>query len=258
MKGLVISGIARIETSFVFCGLRLPKHQHRHRQYGGTRTAGPDTATSRYHPFPSKTDNKGAINRHKDLSNRPETGESSHSVTKVTPPVPAYRARGGPASRRPYQRIPHTSSLTTASRGHPYSRGRAAAPISRHRTLIVNPQRSSVDSAQDTSSPSTTTTAQWVQKRDRHMQLINASVYEEQARQNEILETSKQRILDRQAKRDKIERTKLYGYLKRKGQGNKVSVCGILYRVTAQGNKLEKFQGKLFLCCLEQCDDDGR
>jgi hypothetical protein len=77
------------------------------------------------------------------------------------------------------------------------------------------------------------------------MQLINASVYEEraQARQNEILETNKQRQLDRQAKRDKIERTKLYGYLKRKGQGNKVSVCGILYRVTAQGNKLEKFQG---------------
>jgi len=82
------------------------------------------------------------------------------------------------------------------------------------------------------------------------MQLINASVYEEraQARQNEILETSKQRILDRQAKRDKIERTKLYGYLKRKGQGNKLSVCGILYRVTAQGNKLEKFQGGLRFC----------
>jgi len=86
------------------------------------------------------------------------------------------------------------------------------------------------------------------------MQLINASVYEEraQARQNEILETNKQRQLDRQAKRDKIERTKLYGYLKRKAQGNKVSVCGTLYRVTAQGNKLEKFQGtciSISLCC---------
>ena len=77
------------------------------------------------------------------------------------------------------------------------------------------------------------------------MQLINASVYEEraQARRNEINETKKQRLLDRQAKRDKLERTKLYGFLKRKGQGNQVSVCGILYRVTAQGNKLEKFQG---------------
>jgi hypothetical protein len=77
------------------------------------------------------------------------------------------------------------------------------------------------------------------------MQLINASVYEErtQARQNEILESKKQRILDQQAKRDKLERTKLYSYLKKRGQGNQISVCGNLYRVTAQGNKLEKFQG---------------
>lgn len=84
------------------------------------------------------------------------------------------------------------------------------------------------------------------------MQLINASVYEERAqkRQNEILETSKQRTLDRQAKRDKLERTKLYSFLKRKGEGNKVSICGILYRVTAQGNKLEKFQGTSSLLSL--------
>jgi hypothetical protein len=77
------------------------------------------------------------------------------------------------------------------------------------------------------------------------MQLINASVYEEraQARQNEILESKKQRLLDRQAKRDKLERTKLYGFLKRKGRGNQVSVLGNLFKVTAQGNKLEKYQG---------------
>ena len=77
------------------------------------------------------------------------------------------------------------------------------------------------------------------------MQLINASVYEEraQARQNEILETKKQRTLDRLAKRDKLERTKLYAFLKRKGKGNQISVLGNLFRVTAGGNKLEKFQG---------------
>jgi hypothetical protein len=88
------------------------------------------------------------------------------------------------------------------------------------------------------------------------MQLINASVYEErkQARQHDMLETQKQKILDRQAKRDKIERTKLYGYLKKKGQGNKVSVLGILYRVAAQGNKLEKFQG---MDCVRGADVDN-
>jgi hypothetical protein len=77
------------------------------------------------------------------------------------------------------------------------------------------------------------------------MQLINASVYEEraQARQHDILETKKQKLAERQSKLDKLERTKLYGFLKKKGNGNQVSVCGALYRVTAQGNKLEKFQG---------------
>ena len=77
------------------------------------------------------------------------------------------------------------------------------------------------------------------------MQLINASVYEEraQARQHEILETRKQRTLDRIKKRDKIERMKLYAFLQRKGRGNQVSVLGNLFRVTAQGNKLEKYQG---------------
>ena len=81
------------------------------------------------------------------------------------------------------------------------------------------------------------------------MQLINASVYEEraQARQNEILETKNKRLLERLGKRDKLERTKLYSFLKRKGRGNQVSVLGNLFRVTAQGNKLEKYQGPDYL-----------
>ena len=81
------------------------------------------------------------------------------------------------------------------------------------------------------------------------MQLINASVYEEraQARQNEILETKNKRHLEQLGKRDKVERTKLYGFLKRKGQGNQVSVLGNLFRVTAQGNKLERYQGPNYL-----------
>lgn len=165
----------------------------------------------------------------------------------MTHPVPTYRGRGA-LSRRPYQRTSHPSPLSsTASRGHPYSRGRASAPVSRHRTLIVNqPQPESTTIAQDASaSPS----PQWVAKRDRHMQLINASVYEEraQARQNEILETKNKRLLERLGKRDKVERTKLYGFLKRKGQGNQVSVLGNLFRVTAQGNKLERYQGPNYL-----------
>jgi hypothetical protein len=186
----------------------------------------------------------GAINRHKDTSSRPEPGTFPRELTQITESVPSYRGRG--AARRPYRRMFPLGRLKIASRGHPYSRGRASAPVSRHRTLIVNQHPPAEGSTQDTATP--TTSSQWIQKRDRHMQLINASVFEEraQARQIEIRETKNKRILERQMKRDKIERTKLYAFLKRKGQGNQISVCGILYRVAAQGNKLEKFQGILY------------
>jgi hypothetical protein len=74
------------------------------------------------------------------------------------------------------------------------------------------------------------------------MQLINASVYEErsQARQIDIEESKKAKLVERQKKRDKHERMKLYSFLQLKGQGNQVFISGVSYRVTAQGNKLEK------------------
>ena len=189
----------------------------------------------------------GAINRHKD--GRPDSGTLPHSLDMTHHPVSSYRGRGHP-SRRPYQRTSHPSPLKhTASRGHPYSRGRASAPVSRHRTLVVSqPQPESTSTTMQEAGSSSS--PQWVAKRDRHMQLINASVYEEraQARQNEILETKNKRLLERLGRRDKLERTKLYGFLKRKGQGNQVSVLGNLFRVTAQGNKLEKYQGPNLFC----------
>jgi hypothetical protein len=58
-----------------------------------------------------------------------------------------------------------------------------------------------------------------------------------------MLETKQKRVAERQAKRDRAERARLYGFLKRRGRGNQVSVLGNLFKVVAQGNKLEKFQG---------------
>ena len=183
---------------------------------------------------------QGAINRHKEQTSSNNTN-SDPSISTLPPAT--YRGRGAP-SRRPYIRTIPSPFLSLASRGHPYARGRSSAPVSRHRTLIVNP-RPEDSPTPETSTTTSTTNGQWIQKRDRHMQLINAAVYEErtQARQNEILESKKQKILDRQAKRDKVERTRLYTFLKKRGQGNQISISGSLYRVTAQGNKLEKFQG---------------
>ena len=77
------------------------------------------------------------------------------------------------------------------------------------------------------------------------MQLINASVYNEraQARQTEIAETQERIARERRQNRDRQERQMLFTFLKSKGRGNQVSVLGNLFRVTAQGNKLEKVQG---------------
>jgi hypothetical protein len=187
----------------------------------------------------------GAINRYKD--NRADSGTwFSTPNQRMTTLAASTRGRGASLSRRPYRRNSHFDPLKTASYTHPYSRGRGTVPVSRHRTLIVNQPKSTDDSSSE--SAANTTNSQWVTKRDRHLQLINASVYEErtQARQHDIQETKKQRLLNRQAKRDKLERTRLYSFLKRKGQGNQISICGNLYQVTAQGNKLEKFQGMGF------------
>jgi len=207
----------------------------------GTRSVRSDTEISWYSSleiyFLTST---GAINRYRD--GRPD----SPSTTPQDPN--SYRGRG--AGRRPYQRTPLFSPLKIASRGsHPYSRTRASAPVSRHRTLIVSQQDSTPPDS--TPSGSTPPQGQWVTKRDRHMQLINASVYSEraQARQEQISSTQKQKLLERQGKRDKFERMKLYGFLKRKGKGNQVSVLGNLFKVVAQGNKLEKFQG-MISCCV--------
>ena len=77
------------------------------------------------------------------------------------------------------------------------------------------------------------------------MQLINASVYNEraQARQTEIAETQEKIARERRQNRDRLERQRLFTFLKSKRRGNQVSVLGNLFRVTAQGNKLEKIQG---------------
>jgi hypothetical protein len=77
------------------------------------------------------------------------------------------------------------------------------------------------------------------------MQLINASVYQQraQARQTEIEESTKKRAQDRLAKRDTLERARLYSWMKDRGQGNKVNVSGGDYRVTCGGDKLERIQG---------------
>ncbi|KAM3501396.1 hypothetical protein MY10362_005587 [Beauveria mimosiformis] len=115
----------------------------------------------------------GQINRHKNQQAGFQPSQSSRSLRQQNPRYrgTSYRGRG--------YRI-----------GHP--------PVHRHRTLNLNAHASSSES-----SPSTpvnaSDNAQWVSKTDRHKQLINANIYQQQAQSRaQAIEETRKRKLTRQ------------------------------------------------------------
>ncbi|KAK3330813.1 hypothetical protein B0H66DRAFT_544950 [Apodospora peruviana] len=137
------------------------------------------------------------------------------------------------------------------SRGH-YAR----KPVHRHRTLVLNgasqPNR---PSDTELGANSDSSNSSWITKTDRHLQLINSSVYEKgaQARTRAIEQTRRQK----QAARDERERTKLLNHLNcvtpntRIASANpatlagkyEISVQGIRFVVAKNGSKLVKVLG---------------
>ncbi|RAO67332.1 uncharacterized protein BHQ10_003344 [Talaromyces amestolkiae] len=125
----------------------------------------------------------GQINQHKNQHQHP------------APPT-GYHARHPRAGWAPYR-----------GRG---ARGRPAAH--RNRTLILNnntADASKTDST-DNATPPPASTNGWIAKRDRHMQLINTSIYDKevQARTKAIAETEK----TKREKRAKAEEAKVMRY----------------------------------------------
>ncbi|KAK0716992.1 hypothetical protein B0T26DRAFT_740578 [Lasiosphaeria miniovina] len=146
--------------------------------------------------------------------------------------------------------------------GHPYRSHYSprVQPVHRHRSLVLNntsqssnanPGDAESATASDASSPS------WVTKTDRHLQLINTSIYEKetQARTRAIEQTRRQK----QTARDERERTKLIKHLHRmanvvstgSGQASEqapagkyeLAVQGIRFLVAKNGSKLVKVPG---------------
>ena len=180
---------------------------------------------------------------------------------------------------RPWNRYTHASSNDLnatpwrSSRVAPYSRGRGRAGRTvanphRNRTLILNNQPgASLNSAMELSPDSTPSgakavlsedeepmplqsTNRWVTKRDRHMQLINSSVYdkETQARNKAIEETRRQKALQKdQREKQKIERH-LNTLNPRAGQATnavrEVSINGLRFHVADGGSKLVRLRGE--------------
>ncbi|KAK3694746.1 hypothetical protein B0T22DRAFT_80478 [Podospora appendiculata] len=177
--------------------------------------------------------------------------------------VPTYGAGSGPQHHRafadtPYARRPAADGFGHAGRGGYTSRAHHGVrmPVHRHRTLILNGAAQQTGSSDvDPGTVSDTSSSSWVTKNDRHLQLINSSVYERdaQARTRAIEQTRRQK----QALRDERERTKLLNHINRTANNAEagsadhlasagryeVTVQGIRFAVAKNGSKLVKVPG---------------
>ncbi|KAK9367713.1 hypothetical protein V1509DRAFT_626001 [Lipomyces kononenkoae] len=179
----------------------------------------------------------GAINRHKNNGQQPST---------ISPhPYPSAASR----SRWNYR--------GTRGRGRASSYRGAKSISHRNRTLVLNgssisePGVDSTDSSLSTGAPSSaantptsSTGPTYVKKRDRHMQLINSSVYSDlaQARTKAIEATrvaKEKKLEEKRALRAQREAAKA----RRVAQLEEVEIDGVKYRVAKDGSKLIRVTG---------------
>lgn len=149
----------------------------------------------------------GRINRHKTSESHPAYNASSYQsygtaeVASGGVPINTVVGTGHQAGWTPRPGLPY---------GAPRGRGRGArAAPHRNRTLVLNSGSSTpVGTGSHDSqglighAPNETSQAGWVTKRDRHMQLINSSVYEKktQERTEAIEATRRQKKLEHEAR----------------------------------------------------------
>jgi len=192
----------------------------------------------------------GRINRHK-------TNESH-----VAPASYSYAPGRGNylgTSTEPWMAGSHRS-VWLPQRGSPYGvpqgRGRAArAPVYRNRSLVVNsgtPISGSLDSPTVASETHTEVTPPtWVTKRDRHMQLINSSVYEKKTQQrHEAIEETRRQKKHLQDEREKARVNAHFQSLHQQGSHYSVPatppqifIQDIRFLVADGGSKLIKAPG---------------
>ncbi|KUI52532.1 hypothetical protein VP1G_10462 [Cytospora mali] len=127
------------------------------------------------------------------------------------------------------------------------------APVHRNRSLVLNNPPSANNSKGDTASASDGASPSWVTRNDRHLQLINTKIYQEQteARTKAIEQTRLQKHRQKGAR----ERAQIMNHLKRTAHPSVVSadpasapiyeivVEGIRFKVTNDGSKLVKVSG---------------
>lgn len=200
---------------------------------------------------------KGRINLHRTQAPAGQT-EQNHAYL---PPQPWNRFTAGSSNSSPSWRSPRVAPYTTG-RGRA---GRIVANPHRNRTLVLNNKAGVKEPGSDAAQPGpedvkaenegnepTQSPAGWVTKRDRHMQLINSSIYdkETQVRNKAIEETRRQKTL----RRDEREKQKIQRHLKTLSPHQSQNVAtptayelainGLRFQVLDGGSKLARIRSE--------------
>ncbi|KAI0844520.1 hypothetical protein F5Y00DRAFT_248573 [Daldinia vernicosa] len=184
-----------------------------------------------------------------------EDQELMAKISKLAGQINRHKAQrdGVNSDPNPPSRASHYRAAPYPRGGYRGGRGRPL-PTYRNKTLVLNgqsrPAADTSDTANETSDPASPS---WVTKTDRHMQLINTSVYEKESQQraSAIEQTHRQKQFQRNNREKTVFMNNvLQGVANVKPVGlpsvstpasqYEVVVDGILFRVVQQGSKLVK------------------
>lgn len=187
---------------------------------------------------------EGRIHRHKQHRENHRTlfpRPSSPSPPSLIVSAPQY-------SRGTYRSTPYP-------RGGAYRGSRGHAPTYRNKTLVLNGGLNG--QARPEANSNNTNNGSWVSRTDRHLQLINSSVFEKdsQARVSAIEETQRQKRLQK----EQLEKVRFLSYAQQNASNvlptpsnanatsassrYEITVEGIRFQITKQGSKLVRAPG---------------
>jgi len=210
--------------------------------------------------YSSHNTSPGHINRHKNALNSdqqshpyPRTQNSNYGGMDDFTQSTAYSTdkKGYPQSSTAWR----SSRGGYPSRGYP--RGGRATQVHRNRTLVLNGNTPTLGTGAAVSNENvnipgsrTNAGAAWVTKQDRHLQLINTTIFEKdsQKRAQAIEQTRQQKL----KQRDEREKARIVKHLQRGTSvrptgitsNNELDVNGIRFRVVQGGSKLVKVPGE--------------
>ncbi|KAE8444695.1 hypothetical protein EG329_014353 [Mollisiaceae sp. DMI_Dod_QoI] len=204
----------------------------------------------------------GQINRHKNGQTPDEQAQYQPSKVNTYAGTRSFVRPTDPGtdSLEGY----HQSRETWQPRRGGYSsrgslRGGRVSQVHRHRTLILNgnnststtPEREPNDENANPSTQSQATGSAWVSKTDRHLQLINTSVFEKESQQRaKAMEQTRQQRLKQKDEREKarfakhLQRSANNAYSSNGPGTHEIELGGIRFLVTKNGSKLKKIPGE--------------